>query len=1341
MSKHRGLAKLAAVLGAMAMSLTGMIAITNTANAVSATDGNGRMSPSINWVEWDPTAGTPVTGDKVAWTTPVPAGDDTWLSTRCEIKPVVDPDVDDSLSASNSLTVYKPGSWYGDGLAQMYYVGGSGYGNDMKIGLANTDDGEKVTFDFSCAAYAIDSPSGEPVLNDTTDVSGTAYTNIDLQGLVFADAESNNWTYYQQEYIKATPESSIAGKDPAWRVLDSHRTDGCTTNSVAEMKGDTVRFRSDAGQCGNSGGNGPSSVMFLQNSESARVTLKGGGKTAVALGSIAATDFGDAPIGSTNPYGNYGVAGSLLQPQWKGGKLGEDVTGTTYSRDSVDPDDSMDGGTLFNLSKAKDDFSATNPSLAQFDEPAPRLGATEDSEVRSHPTNADANDFEKNADWDDKNGDSNTTVGAKEINDEDGVAIPTDTGAVQVVPDIDDNNTFTLKVRCAGTGNVRGWIDWNNDGKFNPAEAQAPEDVNAEASNQTQCVTDPDDTVTGHSATLKWIAPGDSKRQVGSESGSSYMRLRITNQNIADMQPTGLTMGSGEVEDYKADVHTPTLTLLTNIAGNRKAGDADQFTMQYKYNGDVDGGPITTTGDNGGVQAEGIRSKSVGPGFEYDLFSDLTSTAGTDEDDYATKLDCVDLSTGKTVPITGVDENHIQMPNNFDANVQCTYTKTAKGSPSLTLVTEVHNNHGGTAEAKDFEFEAVGASHTYQYKSDNGSDSHSVDEHDEYTITGTYPGTTDGLPDGYVQDGPIKYIDNDTGDEVQLTDGKLVLEDGQHVTGTRVVRDSPGKLTLKTVVNNDFGGTAVSTDFNFTVIPNGKTVLDGVSFTENVQQELNAGSYTVIGSDKPGYEQVGDITYTDAGGNPLTPVAAQIAIASGQSVTGVRTVRSKPANLTIITHVDGGHATADNFPVTVTPGSNSPVDMTDSVSAEFAAGPDNKIETDMSQMPGYEVVHGKELSCVVNNSAPVDVNNASIALLNGQNVVCQQTVKPKAATLTLKTEVERGDAQPSDFNFTVTPNTGSPVTYEEGVATTPPVGGIASIEGSSKSNYEESAAIVYYKDTDTNHTTPLSLADAQTALDNGESVTGIRKVTTHQPKLTVKLHRDYKYSDTASGDGSKITLDEQGGSSHDVTLDHPQYVAAGPYSVKQLLNDGYKQTDIKVALADGTPVTVNPDGTFEAPADADIVVTLTNQDKPGTLEWSRFDEDGTTLLSGSQWRLNGPDGTVLNIDDCTAEVCTGLDKDPTPGKFKVTGLKWGNWTITETKAPAGHKLTKPQTLTLDPAKGPDGLRGVTSFKDGLPGLSSTGSDVTWVVMIAVATLGMGMLLAGVTRKMMDCSEQ
>ncbi|WEV69401.1 CshA/CshB family fibrillar adhesin-related protein [Bifidobacterium sp. ESL0775] len=1151
MRGHRGLARLAGLVGALAIGLVGVV-VSGTANAgpapvvgpqEMATGGQGRLRDAINWVQWSDTEEEDVTTSKVVWATPTQVGSDHWFSTRCSVVPAGGPG--EEYSAARPMRTYRTGRWPGDGLPYMYNQGvspgGSTSSNTMVTGLENKDDGVKLSFDFSCSAYLIPSASDpSSTLNETTSVA--PFTEVPLQGLIFADAESNNWVKYpisgggyyeQEEYIKATPQSSIIGQTPTWRLLDSYRTSGCATNSVAELKGDTMRFRSDAAQCANMlpfyTHSGPSSVMFLQGSQRAHVTLKGGGKTGVALGSIALPDFGDAPE-------SYGVASSLFQPQWTGGKLGADIAGTLYNPvDILDPDTTMENGQIFNLSQARDDFATNSSKLAGFSEPTPRLGVHEDSESQAHHS--------ADADWDDTHADQ---VSGTVQNDEDGLAdAPRDGTTHNIKINPDATGTFTQKVSCKSTADaeVKGWIDWNHDGAFDDTD---------EGSDQVACSLDPSNLSTGQSATLTWHVPDGAQPAVKNEGTQtqSFERVRITDQTVSmggaivRLTPTGVTTG-GEVEDYAVDVHVSMLKLQVDLPGGRYDA-SDQFRMSAEDLTNTEVANATTAGSSTGVQANHIGPKYLAYGSDYTVFAPLAGGSVSGENRYSKSLSCVDLAHGGVA--VSVDANgKFTMP--ADSNVQCTFTRLKRSNPTLQVTTHVN---GGHATAGDFP-------------------------------TSTKPsvgGSSTSLPDGFP-----------------------------------------------------------------------------VSFTE--------GSW--------------------------------------------------------------------------------------------------KITTDMSNKPGYEVMSA--LSCKI-GSTPVSVTAGTVALTNGDNVVCEQTVTPRSATLTLKTEVERGDAQPSDFDFSVAAGSSPATTYTEGVAQTPS-GSIGSVTGSSKDGYVQDGDIVYYKNTDVAHANPMTLAQAQIVLDNGESVTGIRKVTTHRPKLRVHLDRDYRYGGTAAGDGSRITLTPRGGLEQNVTLDQDEYMPDGSYAVAQFLNHGYKLTDIEVT-AGGAPVTVNSDGSFVAPPDVDVVVTLKNVDMPGTLVWSRTDRFTGLLLRDSEWRLTGPHGEVVDVQDCTEATCTGMDQDPRPGQFRVTGLHWGGWTIAETRAPVGYGLTGPKALTLDPsdpASTPDGPRQSTFFESGDPvshepglgglgqvglglggsgkggskargrhgaryvGLVSTGAGVTIVVMITFVTMGLGFVTA------------
>ncbi|MCF2707404.1 hypothetical protein I6E29_09040 [Arcanobacterium haemolyticum] len=135
--------------------------------------------------------------------------------------------------------------------------------------------------------------------------------------------------------------------------------------------------------------------------------------------------------------------------------------------------------------------------------------------------------------------------------------------------------------------------------------------------------------------------------------------------------------------------------------------------------------------------------------------------------------------------------------------------------------------------------------------------------------------------------------------------------------------------------------------------------------------------------------------------------------------------------------------------------------------------------------------------------------------------------------------------------------------------------------------------------------------------------------------------------------------------------------------------DGYAR------VADGVyKVVLSSDTLKDSPDRATVSGTVLNDRIPGTVSWQKVDDTGA-LIGGSVWSLTGPMGTngasrtIENIADCTGACATGefVDIDPTPGKITITGLPWNEvpgdqYTLTETKAPAGHKLATAASQTF-----------------------------------------------------------
>ncbi|WP_103063282.1 CshA/CshB family fibrillar adhesin-related protein [Actinomyces qiguomingii] len=365
--------------------------------------------------------------------------------------------------ANGPLVATVPGAWAGDALDNLYNVGGPGrwsdggevwhdgltypddYVNDnrMVIGLANgyayngdlTWDGQKwgtagasteptgyssrVSVDYSCEAE-LRAPDGTAI-------------PVPVAGLVFADAEASSRRYgikqwaqdeWADEWVQASTDQAVT-----WRVLDTLRSAECiskdtgkqvTTDAQIYDSGHTLRLMPSDLECVyQSGGSyakpnglgGPDAVIFMEGATRATVTMQGSGYSAVALGLIIGTDFGDAPQ-------SYGHAGSLFQPKWEGGEI----------------------------SRTTDVFGVLPQASMYLDRSSPRLGERIDAEGYQ-PFSADALGDDHNGIFD----------------DEDSLDIA---DGIRTAPGQQHSET----VSCEGTGKAAGWVDWNGNGVFDETE-------------------------------------------------------------------------------------------------------------------------------------------------------------------------------------------------------------------------------------------------------------------------------------------------------------------------------------------------------------------------------------------------------------------------------------------------------------------------------------------------------------------------------------------------------------------------------------------------------------------------------------------------------------------------------------------------------------------------------------------------------------------------------------------------------------------------------------------------------------------------------------------------------
>ncbi len=149
-----------------------------------------------------------------------------------------------------------------------------------------------------------------------------------------------------------------------------------------------------------------------------------------------------------------------------------------------------------------------------------------------------------------------------------------------------------------------------------------------------------------------------------------------------------------------------------------------------------------------------------------------------------------------------------------------------------------------------------------------------------------------------------------------------------------------------------------------------------------------------------------------------------------------------------------------------------------------------------------------------------------------------------------------------------------------------------------------------------------------------------------------------------------------------------------------------------------------------------VTVTNTTTRQLGSVTWTKVDEGGT-LLKDSEWELKGPgaNGPTVPVTDCVADAasdCAGPDKDPAAGRFLLEGLLWGDYQLTETKAPAGFirdTTARPFAIgSTDPAKLEWNLGDVENKQ--IPGVTipltgGLGRDAFFIAGLGVLALGLG----------------
>jgi hypothetical protein len=230
---------------------------------------------------------------------------------------------------------------------------------------------------------------------------------------------------------------------------------------------------------------------------------------------------------------------------------------------------------------------------------------------------------------------------------------------------------------------------------------------------------------------------------------------------------------------------------------------------------------------------------------------------------------------------------------------------------------------------------------------------------------------------------------------------------------------------------------------------------------------------------------------------------------------------------------------------------------------------------------------------------------------------------------------------------------------------------------------------------------------------------------------------DFSASSTVPGNtispasGSGTTSGAPGAAGRTWTLSHTADAGRADVTVTEnpsaaQIADGWKLDLDSISCVDSIgddvdfdvdPGTGAVSGIDVGPGD-DVTCTFTNrQDKAlGAVTWSKVAKGTSTVLGGSEWRLTGSSpASALDVEDCVADTVDecgdGPDTDPEAGRFRVVGLEWDDYTLTETKAPPGYKLLPADAIdpfTIDAAHLDIAIGGIENEQQAVPGIPLTG---------------------------------
>ena len=563
--------------------------------------------------------------------------------------------------------------------------------------------------------------------------------------------------------------------------------------------------------------------------------------------------------------------------------------------------------------------------------------------------------------------------------------------------------------------------------------------------------------------------------------------------------------------------------------------------------------------------------------------------------------------------------------------------------------------------------------------------------------------------------------------------GAWVCTDGAAVTGNQVVvpagvgatctvTNATAELTLKKVVTNDSGGTAVAADFPLSATPSSAgpttyTDLDGSGDGTTVYVRPGV-AYTLSENGVAGYELESLVCTRDGLTLPdVTKAAPTLTPTADDEIVCTFTNNDRPAHLTLLKEVVGGDTgtTAADTAWTLNAAGPTPisgVEGAESVTnAQVSAGTYTLTESGgpdgFSPSPWVCTKPGIGQSGPV----PVTVTDGQVAVGLGENVTCEITNTAVAPTLTLvKVVVNQsgGELAGDDWTLTAEPQnlTGQadvtgPGGGEGAVVDQQVRAGTYALSESAIAGYEWSSLVC----TNDGEAMPaVSKTSPNVTVGLGDDVTCTFTNTDKPSTLTLRKIVDANDTDSEASPSDWTLSAEPQDISGQASVSGPGdpeapggvknvSVFAGRYVLAEADGPGGFTPGDWVCEGFATTETVDGVATVTIPNGADVVCEITNTATKPQLTLVKVVDNGSTGADAAaeDWLLtaDGPQGSVISgqggVDSADARVGTYALSESS----SQTGYRASAWSCTQPSAEGvvSFPVTGGDTITL--AEGDD----------------------------------------------------